>query len=157
MKSFKFEPKTYIRDTNSSNSHDEEEGAEYKVKRISKSKELKFTSWRVRQIDDLMFLLISALCWHFFVSQTVLLNFLKREFKNDNYDNSLVTVKGADAVQKQWLADVLQNRYQACNFIKKRLQHRCFPMKPTKFFKNTVFYRTPLLCWLLLIVNCISQ
>ena len=30
-------------------------------------------------------------------------------------------VSGASAVQKQSLADVLQNRCQACNFIKKRL------------------------------------
>ena len=31
------------------------------------------------------------------------------------------------------LADVLQSRCQACNFIKKRLEHRCFPMKLTKY------------------------
>ena len=39
------------------------------------------------------------------------------------------------AVQKEFLADLLQNRSQACNFIKKRLQHRCFPMKFIKFFR----------------------
>ena len=39
-------------------------------------------------------------------------------------------------MQKQSLADVLQNRCQACNFIKKRLQHRCFPMKFTKFLRT---------------------
>ena len=44
-------------------------------------------------------------------------------------------MSGASAVQKQSLADVLQNRCQACNFIKKRLQHRCFPMKFIKFFR----------------------
>ena len=37
LKSFEFEPKTNIRDINSSSSDDEEEGAEYKVKRISNS------------------------------------------------------------------------------------------------------------------------
>ena len=42
----------------------------------------------------------------------------------------------ASAVQKQSLADVLQNRYQACNFIKKRLQHRCFPIKFTKSLRT---------------------
>ena len=51
-------------------------------------------------------------------------------------------MSGASAVQKQSLADVLQSRCQACNFIKKRLQHRCFPMKFTKssrtpFLQNT--------------------
>ena len=37
LKPFEFEPKTNIGDINSSSSHDEEEGAEYKVKRISNS------------------------------------------------------------------------------------------------------------------------
>ena len=75
LKPFKFEPKTNIGDIISSSS-DDEEGAKYKVKRI--------------------------------------------------------TVSGASAVQKHSLADVLQNRCEACNFIKKRLQHRCFSMKFTK-------------------------
>ena len=35
LKPFKFEPKTNIRDINSSSSDDKEEGAEYKVKRVS--------------------------------------------------------------------------------------------------------------------------
>ena len=35
LKPFEFEPKTNIGDINSSSSDDEEEGAEYKVKRIS--------------------------------------------------------------------------------------------------------------------------
>ena len=33
---------------------------------------------------------------------------------------------------------------RACNFIKKILQHKCFPVKFAKFFKNTFLYRTPL-------------
>ena len=37
LKPFEFEPKTNIGDINSSSSHDEEEGAEYKVKPISNS------------------------------------------------------------------------------------------------------------------------
>ena len=48
-------------------------------------------------------------------------------------------VSGASAVQKQSLADVLQNRCQACNFIKKRLQYRCFAMKSTKFLRTPWF------------------
>ena len=40
------------------------------------------------------------------------------------------------------LTDLLQNRYQACNFIKEGLQRRCFPMKFAKslitlFLQNT--------------------
>ena len=31
---------------------------------------------------------------------------------------------------------------QACNFIKMRLQYRCFPLKICKIFKNTYFYGT---------------
>ena len=46
---------------------------------------------------------------------------------------------GASVVQKQSLADVLQNRCQACNFIKKRLQHRCFPMKFMKSLRTPFF------------------
>ena len=141
LRPFEFGPNTNIKDIRM---------------RISNSKELsQFTNWRVHQIDDVMFLLIRALCQHFFVNQTVLLIFLKFfwEFKSDNYDNSLVTVSGVSAVQKQSLVDVLQNRCQACNFIKKRLQHRCFPMKLTKFFCTT----KSLLCWLLLAVNSVNQ
>ena len=37
LKPFEFEPKVNIGDINSSSSHDEEEGAEYKVKPISNS------------------------------------------------------------------------------------------------------------------------
>ena len=48
----------------------------------------------------------------------------------------------ASAVQKQSLADVLQNRYQACNFIEKRLQHRCFPMKFTKSLRTPLLQNT---------------
>ena len=39
-------------------------------------------------------------------------------------------------------------RFQACNFIKKRLQHRCFPMKFAKFLRTPIF--TEHLQWLLL-------
>ena len=49
-------------------------------------------------------------------------------------------MSGANAVQKQSLADVLQNWCQDCNFIKKRLQHRCFSMKFTKSLR-TLFYQ----------------
>ena len=37
---------------------------------------------------------------------------------------------------------------KACNFIKKRLQHKCFPMKYTNFFNNSFF--TEHLRWMLL-------
>ena len=49
---------------------------------------------------------------------------------------------GASAVQKQSLANVLQNRCQACNFIKRRLPHRCFPMKFTKSLKTPFLQKT---------------
>ena len=32
---------------------------------------------------------------------------------------------------------------EACNFIKKILQHRCFPVKLAKFLRTPFFYRTP--------------
>ena len=55
------------------------------------------------------------------------------------------------------LADILPNRCQTCNFIKKRLQNRRFPVKFTKFLTTPFFYRKPLLWWLLLGVNCVNQ
>ena len=60
-------------------------------------------------------------------------------------------------VQKHSLADILQNRCQGYNFIKKRVQHRCFPMKFTKSLRTPFFYRTPLLWRLLLAVNSVNQ
>ena len=33
-----------------------------------------------------------------------------------------------------------------CNFIRKRLQHRCFVVNIAEFFKNTFFCRTPANC-----------
>ena len=32
---------------------------------------------------------------------------------------------------------------KTCNFIKKRIQHRCFPVKFAKYFKNTCFEERP--------------
>ena len=46
-------------------------------------------------------------------------------------------VNGANAVQKQLLVYILQNRCQACYFIEKRLQHRCFFMTFTKFLRTS--------------------
>ena len=54
-------------------------------------------------------------------------------------------MSGASAVQKQLLADILQNRCQACNFIKKRLQHRCFPMKFTKSLRTPFLQNTSIM------------
>ena len=51
-------------------------------------------------------------------------------------------MSGGIAVQKQSLANVLQNRCQACNFIKMRLQHRCFLMKFTKSLRTPFLQNT---------------
>ena len=94
LKSFEFEPKTNIEDMNSIRSDDEEEGAEYKVKRQ-------------------------------------------------------VTLSSVSLVQRQPLANFLQNRCQACNFIKKELQIY-------GIFKYTFFHRTSVLWWLLMEVNSVN-
>ena len=52
------------------------------------------------------------------------------------YKVKQIRVSGASAVQKRSLADVLQNSCQTCNFIKKRLQHRCFSMNFTKSLRT---------------------
>ena len=44
----------------------------------------------------------------------------------------------------------LKSPLQACNFIKKRLQHRCFPVKFAKFLRPP--FSTEYLRWLLLYV-----
>ena len=67
-------------------------------------------------------------------------------------------MSSASVVQKQSLADILQNRCQACNFIEKRLQAtQVFSYEIYKIFKNIFFYRTSLLWWLLLAVNNVNQ
>ena len=40
------------------------------------------------------------------------------------------------------MTDVLQNRCQACKFIKKRLQHRWFPDKFTEFLRTPFLMKT---------------
>ena len=59
------------------------------------------------------------------------------EYKVKWTSNNTMTV--ASAVQKQSLADFLQNRCQGCNFIEKRLQHRRFSNKFTKYFRTPFF------------------
>ena len=46
----------------------------------------------------------------------------------------------ASVVQKQSFADILQNRFQACNFIKKRLHAtQVFSYEIYEIFKTTFF------------------
>ena len=65
-------------------------------------------------------------------------------------------MKGASAVQEHSLADVLKNRCQACNVIKET-PAQVFSYEIYEIFKNTFFYRTPLLWWLLLAINSVNQ
>ena len=54
-------------------------------------------------------------------------------------------------IQKKPFVDVLQNRCLLkkgnCvgNFIKKRLQHRCFHVNIAEFLRTVFFYRTPVM------------
>ena len=66
---------------------------------------------------------------------------------DDEEEGAEYKVKQNDvlAVRKQLLADVLQNRCQACNFIKRRLHHTCFSVTFSKCLRTHFFYRTPLL------------
>ena len=45
-------------------------------------------------------------------------------------------------VEKQSLTEALQNRFQVYNFIKKRFQDKCFPMKLTKFLRTPFLQNT---------------
>ena len=54
--------------------------------------------------------------------------------------------------------DVLQNRYlQACNFIKKRLQYRCFSVKFEKFSRATSLQNNTDDCFCKIIENLYLQ
>ena len=73
-------------------------------------------------------------------------------------------------LQKQTFRDVLQNRcswkfcyihrkttvlaegLKTCNFFKKRLQHRCFPVNIAKCLRTALFIEH--LWWLLLVLQC---
>ena len=49
------------------------------------------------------------------------------------------------ATEKPPVLESLSNKVaglKAGNFIKKKLQHRCFPVNIAKNFKNSLFYRT---------------
>ena len=70
-------------------------------------------------------------------------------------ENTCIDLEG----QEQAFSDVLQNRkigvlknVMACNVIKKRLQHMCFPVKFAKFLRRTFFKEH--LWWLLLEGDC---
>ena len=66
------------------------------------------------------------------------------------YIRTLLVVKGLRKQQElvfrsscpeaSWIKALLEC-LQACNFIKKRLQHRCFPVNIAKFSKN-IFWKT---------------
>ena len=54
-------------------------------------------------------------------------------------------MSGAIALQKQSLADVLQNWCQVCNFSKvKKTPTEVFSYEIYEIIKSTFFYRTPL-------------
>ena len=69
---------------------------------------------------------------------TVVVLMMRKKVKSKT-NNSMVTMSGASTVQKQSLEDFLQNRCQPCNFIKKRLKHRRFPVRFTKSLRTPFF------------------
>ena len=67
-----------------------------------------------------------------------------------------VYLKPLKTSEKLWFFNILRGYWKetsnikACNFIKKRLQHRCFPVKYYEIFKSSFFIEY--LRWLLLLV-----
>ena len=59
-------------------------------------------------------------------------------------------MSGESTVQKKSLADVIQ-------LFKKETSIQVFSYEIYKIFQNPLFYRTPLLSWLLLAVNSVNQ
>ena len=43
-----------------------------------------------------------------------------------------------------WSQFLIKLQTKACNFIKNRLQHMCFPVNAAKIFKNSFCYKTSL-------------
>ena len=66
-------------------------------------------------------------------------------------------MSNASVVQNQSLADILQNRFQACNFITWDSRQQVFSYEIYEIFKNNFVYRTSLLWWVLLAVNSVNQ
>ena len=67
-----------------------------------------------------------------------------------------VTKSFANVIEKHLELELLfKNLACSCNFIKKRLQQRCFPVKVAKFLRTPFFYRTPPLLhlWCLLLYS----
>ena len=61
---------------------------------------------------------------------------------------SVIEVAGSSRSQMFFRIGILKNfaifSKKACNFIKTRLQCRCFPVNITKLLKTVIFYRTHL-------------
>ena len=72
---------------------------------------------------------------------TTFLKFMENIDQSETFRNSFT-----DVPQIRWL--------QTCNFIKERLQHRCFPVKSLKFLRTSFF--TEHLRWLLLSIKKLS-
>ena len=86
----------------------------------------------------------------FYVHRQTVLYYVNMSIKRNNRFQMFLKVSVlknfCNIHRKTLLLEPLFNKVaslQACNFIKKRLQHRCFPMNITKFF-GKAFYRTPL-------------
>ena len=64
-------------------------------------------------------------------------------------DNNIITSSRSQMFLKIGVLKNLESLFnkvaghQACNFTKKRLLHRCFPMNIVKFLRVPFFYRTP--------------
>ena len=63
--------------------------------------------------------------------------------RSDDFENVIASFQ-----QRLEAVDVLQNRLGSLNFIKQRVQHRCFPLKFAKLLRTPSF--TELLWWLFL-------
>ena len=59
-------------------------------------------------------------------------------FLNERCSEKLCKFQRKTSTPESLFENVAGSR-KACNFIKKKLQHRCFPLKFAKFFENTYF------------------
>ena len=86
--------------------------------------------------------------------QILSFNILKYTLLQWNINNSLWyrSIHTQMFLKMDVLATFIEKHLKACNFIKKRLQHKCFPVNIAKFLRSAFSQNTPG-DWLLLLIE----
>ena len=91
-------------------------------------------------MENFPFCAVKVIWKYIWNSDFPLVEELHKKVEKDEQKQSFSNVLQNRLSSKQ-PADVCLNILKAYNFIKKRSQHTCFPVKFCEIFKNTFFYR----------------